>query len=151
MSVDIAPDGRRLVTNYGASMPVIHDLEHSKTRDLLDRDALDTRAQNLQPRFLPDGETVSYIHRVDDDHWRLIAGVPFSGEFETVLEGDVGLWKYAWSPDGGRVVHTRGPAAGAALFIHDRESGSHRQLTPGGRPISAVDWMWPPRSPSRQP
>lgn len=142
MSVDIAPDGRRLVTNYGASMPVIHDLGHGKTRDLLDRDAMDTRAQNLQPRFLPDGETVSYIHRVDDDHWRLMAGIPGVPGFDTVLEGDLGLWKYAWSPDGGRVVHVRGPAADAALFIHDRKTGGNRKLMPGGRPIAAVDWMW---------
>lgn len=144
MSIDIAPDGRRLVTNYGASIPVIHDLIQRKTRNLLDRDGMSTREQNLQPRFLPDGETISFIHRVDDDHWQLMIRRAGDTAFNAVVNGDSGLWKYAWSPDGHTVVHAHGPVARPALVIHDLKSGERRILIPEGQPIAAVDWMWHP-------
>lgn len=154
--VDFAPDGRSIVyagerdgswNVYEASIAHEDELYFFSSTEIQERALLETEAEEFQPSYSPDGESLAYLHnrttlRVLDIE---------SGDIKTVASGDTfysysdGDHWYEWSPNGEYIAlhfYNRGRVFVSEVGIVNVQNPSDRpiDLTRSGYDDSRPHW-----------
>lgn len=128
MSVDVSPDGRRIVFDL---LGDLYDLpiEGGQARRLTSGAAWDS-----QPRYSPDGRTIAFTSDRSgiDNLW--LVGADGSDPRAVTSEKETYVRTPAWTPDGEYLIARRedGTLAGippVELYLHSRHGGAGVQLT----------------------
>jgi hypothetical protein len=150
---DLSRDGEILVINAQWETPSLFRPGPPRSaQPVLERDSIPYRQHNGYARYLPDGETISFVTIGTGLPYRLRLWHPETGIGETVFEGedpDRHLWHYAWSADAETLAlipisfaRVGQPARPAALKLFDRASGQMQVLDLGFDNYGDVDWFW---------
>jgi dipeptidyl aminopeptidase/acylaminoacyl peptidase len=104
------------------------------------RQVTDHVTNDSQPAVSPDGQTIAYVHQIDQ-RLGVIATIPIDGgtvtwQTEEGIHQDVS--HPAWSPDGSKLAFVGSTVDSAALYVRDLNSGKTQAL-----PEPAELEQWP--------
>lgn len=140
-----SPDGSKIVfTSF--------DIENTETSlNILDVDMgmiteiTQTRFENIQPTWSPDGNYISYIANIDFSIHIMIFDV-IAGENRQLTDSEVTYYIEDWSPDGKFIAVTISDGVGNQILMLDIETGEIIPITDAEDGIYDYFISWTPDS-----
>ncbi len=140
-----SPDGHTMLMHMGGDSPSSQDAQLALVRDGQQPQKItDSSAAFLAPQFSPDGKSMLYASKQDEDHDALFLATG-QGSSPNPIVTYSGAIAFAWSPDGTRIASLVTPdnadlPVQGPIFVSDASGQNRKQVVKE----DAIAFYWAP-------